>query len=307
MHIETDVKVAKEKLPAASETVTSHVSNSTNCYHQVLFMTCKVQVVGPNGYATLARTLLDSASSTSFIMERLAQHLHLPRTRNSLKITGIGGINARSASRGMVHFNVTHLDGKGKAIPVDAVVLSRVTTDLPTQPIAHDQRWKHLTGLRLADPDFRKPGRIDILLGADVFSQSVCHGRRYGPVGSPTAFSTCFGWALAGSVHGKCGQRKETTCFASTTLCDSPLRKFRQVEDCSFLEPSLSIEERTVMEHFKEHHCRDDTGRFIVPLPRKPYVAPMGGSRSIAVKRFLTVESNLKMNGRSREFVHSVI
>ena len=128
-------------------------------------------------------------------------------------------------------------------------MLSIVTTDLPTQPVAYDQRWKHLTGLRLADPDFGKPGRIDILLGADVFNQSVCLGQRYGPAGSPTAFSTCFGWVLAGSVHGSYQQRMETACFASTASCDSLLSKFWEVEDCSFKEPSLSTEERTVIEH----------------------------------------------------------
>ena len=307
MHIETDAKATKEKSSTGSDAVSSHASHSTSCYRQVLLMTCKVQVVGPNGYSTYARALLDSASSTSFITERLAQHLRLPRTHRSLNISGIGGINARSTSRGMVRFNVTHFDGKGKAIPVDAVVLSTVTTDLPIQPVAYDQHWKHLTGLRLADPDFGKPGRIDVLLGADIFSQSVCHGRRYGPTGTPTAFSTCFGWVLAGSVRGSHPQRKETVCFASSTSCDVLLKKFWEVEDCSFKEPSLSMEERAVMEHFEAHHYRDETGRFVVPLPRKPHVDPLGESRSIAVKRFLTAERSLKANGRSREFHDSVM
>ena len=197
MHIETDVKVQYANPPAMNDAVISHASHSTNCYRQVILMTCKIQVVGPSGYTAQARALLDLASSTCFITERLAQHLCLPRTQQSLNISGIGGINARSASGGMVRFSVMHLDGKGRAIPVDTVVLSRVTIDLPTQPIAYNQRWKHLMGLRLADPDFGKPERIDILLGVDVLSQSVCYGRRYGPVGSPTAFSTCFGWVLA--------------------------------------------------------------------------------------------------------------
>ena len=121
--------------------------------------------------------------------------------------------------------------------------------------------------------------------------------RRYGPAGSPTAFSTCFGWVLAGSVQGNQQQREETSYFASTLSCDSLLRKFWEVEDCSFGEPTLSIEERAVMKHFGDQHRRDDIGRLIVPLPRKPDVAPLGESRSIAVKRFLTVEWSLKANG----------
>ena len=111
------------------------------------------------------------------------------------------------------------------------------TTDLPTQPIAYDECWKHLTGLQLADPNFEKPGHIDILLGADTFSQSVCHGRQYGPVGSPTAFSTCFSWVLAGSVCGNHWQNEEGTCFVSTTACDSLLKTCLKVENYSFPEP----------------------------------------------------------------------
>ena len=117
MHIETDAKVPKAKPPATDDAVTSHASQSTGCYRQVILMTCKIQVVGPNGYTAQARALLDSASSTSFVTERLAQHLRLPRTQQSFNISGIGGINARSASRGMVRFSVTHLDGKGRLYP----------------------------------------------------------------------------------------------------------------------------------------------------------------------------------------------
>ena len=69
----------------------------------------------------------------------------------------------------------------------------------------------------------------------------------------------------------------------------------------------MSIEERMVMEHFKGHHHKDETGRFVVPLPGKPHVAPLGESRSIAVRRFLTVERNLRASRNSREFAHSVM
>ena len=66
-------------------------------------------------------------------------------------------------------------------------------------------------------------------------------------------------------------------------MWDSVLTKFWKVEYCSFQEPSLSFEERVVMEHIKEHHHEDNANKFIVLLPRKPYVAPLGESRCIAV------------------------
>ena len=54
---------------------------------------------------------------------------------------------------------------------------------------------------RPADPTFGKPGKIDILLGVDVFVSVFCQGRRCGPTNSPTAIETSFGWVLAGSTQ----------------------------------------------------------------------------------------------------------
>ena len=55
----------------------------------------------------------------------------------------------------------------GKQIEVGASVLLMVTTDLPT---IHDTsvNWKHLSGLELADSDYRTPGQVNILLGGSL-------------------------------------------------------------------------------------------------------------------------------------------
>ena len=170
LHIETDIGASKTGIPTSStKAVSSHASHSEKCDH-VLHMTCRVKVIAPNGYTTQARALLDSGSSTSFVSGGLVQHLRLSRTRRSLSISGIGGLEARSAARGLVHFEVTGTRGKGKTIPVEAVVMKTVTNDLPTQPVAYDRKWKHLRGLQLADPDF---GRQGSPLG--LFSMALRH------------------------------------------------------------------------------------------------------------------------------------
>jgi len=57
----------------------------------------------------------------------------------------------------------------GKKIEVTAVIVLKVTCDLPTAPIAFVQTWSHLNDITLTDPGFGQPGRIDVLLGADIF------------------------------------------------------------------------------------------------------------------------------------------
>ena len=303
-HTWLHIEPGAQKKAKTSLAVSSHTSQLDN--NQVLLMTCRVQVTAPDGYVTQARALLDSASSTSFVTERLAQLLRLPRRRCDMRVCGIGGSASQSVPKGMVSFDVARRDCGSSPISVQAVVLSKVTADLPLQRVPAKRSWKHLNKLQLADPDFGTPGRIDILLGADVFSQAMRHGRRRGPLGSPIAFNTTFGWVLAGTVSSIGRGVKATTYCASVLPSDELLRKFWEVESCNLQQPILSAEEKMVMEHFEAKSRKHETGRFIVPLPIKPNAAPLGESRFLAVKRFLALERSLKAHGRSRVFAEAV-
>ena len=55
-----------------TDVVTTNISQTAQ-HRQVLLMTCKVQILGPDVSATQTTALLDSASLTSFVTERLAQ------------------------------------------------------------------------------------------------------------------------------------------------------------------------------------------------------------------------------------------
>ena len=59
----------------------------------------------------------------------------------------------------------------------------------------------HLAGIGLTDREFGTTGRIDLLLGEEVFVDVMRHGRRIGYPGSPVAFETDFGSILAGSTE----------------------------------------------------------------------------------------------------------
>ena len=80
-----------------------------------------------------------------------------------------------------------------KKFAVTAVVVSRVTSDLPLQPTPVDQEWKYLSGLQLADPSFGQPGRVDLLLSAEIFAEVLFHGQLCGGPGSPVALEIQFG------------------------------------------------------------------------------------------------------------------
>ena len=86
-------------------------------------------------------------------------------------------------------------------IGVEAYVLKKITRDLPLHPIPIALKWDHLSDLELADPEFRTPARIDLLLGAEVFASILRDGRRTGPRGTPSAINTCLGWVLFGKIN----------------------------------------------------------------------------------------------------------
>ena len=113
--------------------------------------------MGPDRSTTQARVLLDSAPSTLFVTEWLVQRLHLVRRNYSVKISGIGVTSNHPSSCRATNFSIAYPDSKGKIVPVEALILSKITCILPLHPGSVDIRWKHLEGLKLADLGFQNP------------------------------------------------------------------------------------------------------------------------------------------------------
>jgi hypothetical protein len=152
--------------------------------------------------------------------------------------------------------------------------------------------------LSLADPDFGNPGRVDLLLGVDIFAEIMMQGRQTGPPGSPVAFETKLGWVLAGGVESCTSVNHVVSHHVSVLTGDDILRKFWEIEEKPLSQPALSPEERIAVQHFKIEHSRAGSGRFIVPLPRKADAKPIGESRAQAVRRFLSLERGLHAKGQ---------
>lgn len=275
---------------------------------RMLLMTCRVQVITPQGMITHARALLDCASSSSFISEHLVQHLCLPRSKRTAQISGIAGMSSPSTTQSVVHFEISLAWSTDAVFEVEAMILPKVTCDLPINPVQMDQAWHHLSRLRLADPDFGVPGKIDILLGIDVFTSVLCQGWRSGPIGSPSAFETSLGWVIAGPIDpSNTVPAFNVVAYHSTVLStDELLQRFWETEQSNCEQQPLSPEEKTVLDHFHHQHQRDSSGRFIVPLPKKPNAKPLGESQSSAVRRFMSLERSLRAKGQFQQFTNVI-
>lgn len=161
-------------------------------------MTCQVKVKAPDGTLVKVRALLDSGSTSSFVSERVVQFLSLSRCSQRLTVSGIGSTTHKSPLSSASTFEVSSLCMPSEKFAVTAIVVPRVTCDLPLQPVYNHSNWDHLSDITLADPDFATPGKIDLLLGADIYSDVRLHSRRCGPHNNPTTFETKFGWVSPG-------------------------------------------------------------------------------------------------------------
>ena len=290
--------------PGVNVQVSSNASAGSNVPNTLL-MTCQVQIQAPDGTSVKARALLDSGSTMSFVSERIVQSLGLKRHAQRLTVSGIGGMSSNSSQSFVSTLQVSSLYSPEAKYEITAIVVPRVTCDLPLQPVLNYSSWSHLSMLPLADPDFALPGRIDLLLGADLYADVMLHGRRCGPHGTPTAIETIFGWVLTGRTQGHSHSRNQASIASHHTTVapsDDTLRMFWEIEENPKDGANLSTEERSVVRHFKENHSRSETGRFIVPLPKNPQSKQLGESRSHAVRRFHSMERSLYAKGQFQEF-----
>ena len=67
-------------------------------------------------------------------------------------------------------------------------------------------------------------------------------------------------------------------------------------------EVTFTSDEWEVVKHFEQNHTRDPSRRFVVPLPMKDDVPPLGESRTMAVRRIKTLERSLRSQFKFEEF-----
>ncbi|XP_026830877.1 uncharacterized protein LOC113563430 [Ooceraea biroi] len=149
----------------ASSTVAA-LSTSTNS--RVLLVTARVNLIVNSGRVINVRALLDSGSEASFVSERVAQLLQLPRQKVRVTVSGLQGTATGTASH-VVSLMVGSPQSPSLRIAVPrALVLPKLTSLLPGERVELGD-WQFLEGLPLADPEFSIPAAVDCILGADLF------------------------------------------------------------------------------------------------------------------------------------------
>ncbi|XP_045459596.1 uncharacterized protein LOC123670134 [Melitaea cinxia] len=274
----------------------------------VLLATAKVLVNSKNGCKHIIRALLDQGSQASFISEATVQLLSLTRKSVTGWVSGVG--EGQTRIKHMVSFCVKSRHHPHESIRINAYVMRTLTTLLPTSNLKHPN-WLELRKLDLADPDFITPGKIDILLGADVYGDVLLDGIIKHPEGKLVAQNTILGWVVSGRMTLETmSARKQITSLHTQVKDDDLLKRFWEIErEPNNIRKKFSKEEEKCEEFYDATTVRDEDGRFVVRLPFKNEdpKCQYGELREIAAKRFNFLERKLSKNPKLREEYYKVM
>lgn len=165
-----------------------------------LLGTALVSVRANNGEVLPARALCDSGSQANVISEECVRRLRLPRTASNVSLSPVRAAS-RINSRGMVQLCITPNNGASQfKLIVNALVVPRVATvSPPTKENIGD--WPSHVTQNLADPLLHEAGRIDILLGANVWSRILMASIHSNNSINLTAQLTRLGWVMFGGLQ----------------------------------------------------------------------------------------------------------
>ena len=283
----------KESPDSTKQLAVLHGAFNQKDSKEVLLATAVVLVADAYGHQVKLRALIDSGSQGSLITARSATRLQHQQVQGDTVVQGLGSkltgtgkcITVTLKSR----FNDT------KSYEVQCYILKQLTKWLPDNDLDIGA-WRHIKGLKWADPTFHKSGQIDVLLGMDVIVEIMKPGLVRGVNGQPMAQNTQLGWIISGNIHSHETDRSVHMLHATTENTPDDWNKFWEIED---LHPKriLTRDEQECEDMYKSTVKRDDNGRYVVKIPfKESMIQKLGTSKSQAVSRFFSLERRFASN-----------
>ncbi|XP_063897988.1 uncharacterized protein LOC135118861 [Helicoverpa armigera] len=260
------------------------VNNVTNEEREVLLTTLRLEVKTVDGNYIQLRGLLDQGSQVSLITENAAQRLRLPRRKLSAVVSGIGSLSGNCKGSMTLECKSIHSDYR---FNLETLIMKKLTNNLPTTSFS-TKNWSYLENLKLADPHFNISGPIDLLLGADTYSELILNGIMRSDSSYPVAQQTRVGWILCGNV-------KTFNCFVTLNNLED-MARFWETEECGDTS-TITSEEEHCEEYYNSTTSRMENGQYVVQMPMKPnYEANLIDTKSQAIAQFLQLERKMLTN-----------
>ncbi|XP_062704238.1 uncharacterized protein LOC115254876 [Aedes albopictus] len=277
-----------------SNVVTLSCATGSSGYKDVLLSTAVANILDVHGNVRLCRILLDSGSQLHLITEAMTTLLGIQREKCATSVVGINGKETHIKHQVMVMLQSRTTSYSEN---IECLVVPRITGILPAQEL-NIAEIAIPNDVRLADPEFNRPQRIDLLIGAELF-YSILKSNRIdlGP-GRPIIQETFLGWVVAGPTHNRSSNIQPQQCntvSSETNHLDELVQRFYMVEDVP-MASRLSEEEALCEQHYVQTTTRDSSGRYVVRLPFRDNVDKLGETKQHALQRFQQLERRLNSN-----------
>ncbi|XP_055604756.1 uncharacterized protein LOC129752988 [Uranotaenia lowii] len=266
--------------------------NYTASPKTVLLLTAVVHVLDNDNQPQTCRVLLDSGSQVNFITDQLANTLRLEKRKVEVPIGGINEIKTVARHLIKVHLQSRCSDFRTE---LECLVIPKVTGPIPSTNIDITE-WHFPHGVQLADPNFFKPDKIDLLIGAALFFNILKTGHLILDPYLPELRESHLGWLVTGTLTTKSNYEPiQYAQLASVESIENSITRFWELEEVP-TAPKMTAEEQQCEEHFAATHTRDVSGRYTVRLPLKPNADKLDSCRNLALKRFFMLENRLQRN-----------
>ncbi|XP_071632821.1 uncharacterized protein [Temnothorax longispinosus] len=256
--------------------------------HSVLLATALILVTDSQGKKHNVRAILDPGSQSSLITTRLCQDLRLQISRIHMTIDAINGLSSKIKHKCKVELSTHHNSYK---FGIECLVIPEITGQLPAQRI-NIPEGEIPSNIKLADPSFNIPGKVNILIGADCFWNLLCVGQLTIGQNQLTFQKTKLGWIAVGPLKGIYSNSVRCNLSRSDDI-DKQLMKFWEIEEVGH-NKILSNEEKECEDHFAKTVYRNQDGRFVVIMPFKEDPRELGESKTTALKRLISLERRLQ-------------
>ncbi|XP_070526964.1 uncharacterized protein [Cardiocondyla obscurior] len=264
---------------------------------QVLMVTTIV-IVKSCGQDRVIRVLLDSASEVNFISKAASKFLGVRLENTSELISGLNNMNC-DVNRGC------RLSMKSRIsefeIDVYCLVVPKITNFLPSTTVGASVLTipEHI---QLADPHFKEPGKIDALIGGELFMKLL--ETRNIDLGDdlPVFQNTKFGWVVSGPVPSHAAVRAVESRVVNTYMClattnaslEKTLQEFWRIEEYADNTEKLLHGEQKCEIKYATTTYRDIFGRFVVRLPFRDNKSQLGQSKGVTMRRLRYLETKFK-------------
>lgn len=122
--------------------------------------------------------------------------------------------------------------------------------------------------MQLADPVFDKPDKIDLLIGAGLYSKIVVGTPKNRVQGQRALQNTRLGWIVGREISGTRPSFSATHLTITNDVLYQQIERFWKQEELPKTLP-YAEEEKYYEKYFEETVKRDREGRFIVRLPTR--------------------------------------